>query len=55
MVVLDTGWDIPMLSKLCTNSHSIPLVTQTEPKIFENFNGDKVAKAGWLYTFSITP
>ena len=29
-------------------------MTRTEPKIVENFNGERVEEAGWQYTFPVT-
>src|ERR1700731_1136524 len=53
-VLLDTGCDTPMMSKQWADSHGVPLVTRTEPKIVENFNGERVEGAGWQYTFPVT-
>jgi hypothetical protein len=46
MVLLNTASDTPMMSKQWTESHGVPLVTRTEPKIIKNFNGEKVEGAG---------
>jgi hypothetical protein len=43
-----------MMSKQWAESHGVPLVTRTEPKIVENFNGQRVEGAGWQYTFPVT-
>ena len=53
-VLLDTGCDTPMMSKQWADSHGVPLVTRTEPKIVENFNGERVEGAGWHYPFPVT-
>jgi hypothetical protein len=53
-VLLDTGGDTPMMSKQCTDSHGVPLVTWTESKIVKNFNGERVEEEGWQYTFPST-
>ena len=53
-VLLDTGYDTLMMSKQWADSHGVPLVTRTEPKIVENFNGERVEGAGWQYTFPVT-
>jgi len=53
-VLLDTGCDTPMMSKQWADSHCVPLVTETEPKIVESFNGERVEGAGWQYTFPVT-
>jgi hypothetical protein len=45
-VFLDTGCDTPIISNQWVDSHGVPLVTQMEPKIVENFNGERVEEAG---------
>jgi hypothetical protein len=52
--LLDTRCDTPMMSKQLADSHGVPLVTRTEPKIVENFHGERVEEAGWQYTFPFT-
>jgi hypothetical protein len=42
------------MSKQWTNSHGVPLVNGTEPKIVKNFNEAKVEYVVSLYTFPIT-
>jgi hypothetical protein len=43
-----------MMSKQWADSHGVPLVTQTQRKIVENFNGGRVEVAGFQYTFPVT-
>jgi hypothetical protein len=45
-VFLDTGYDTPMMSKRWAETNGVPLVTRTEPKSVENFNGEIVQGAG---------
>ena len=45
-VLLDTGCDTPMMSKQWAETNGVPLVTRTEPKSVENFNGEIVEGAG---------
>ena len=43
-----------MMSKQWAMANGVPLVTRTEPKSVENFNGEIVEGAGWQYTFPVT-
>jgi hypothetical protein len=42
------------MSKQWADSHSVPLMTRTEPKIVENFNSERIEEAGGKYTFPVT-
>jgi len=53
-VHVETGCDTPMMSKLWADSHGVPLVTQPEPKIVDDFNGERVQDAGGQHTFPMT-
>jgi hypothetical protein len=53
-VLLNTGCDTPIMSKQWAESHDVPLVTRKEPKIVNNFTGERVEGVGWTYTFPFT-
>jgi hypothetical protein len=42
------------MSKQWAESHDVPLVTRKEPKLVNNFNGERVEGVGWQYTFPFT-